>query len=433
MKKNLILSLFVLLILFLFPFSAGAVDFFLLTNNFFAFEKQGEDKTSYEYQSNLLVGIEYFFNDSWDIYLSAGYTFGWKGISAYVPERLRTEYTTALSNVPELQRAEFTWLNSDMVLRFGRINYSDPLGIIASGLFDGFQYSHSSIAGTFSIGAWYTGFLYKKTSYIVMNDNDLTAFNKTLDYEDFIDTYFASRRLLMSLDWHHPSIAELFQLSAAVTAQLDLPKDIETEKFHSQYISIKAIVPFKSFDFELGGILETSQKIASDVDAENGIALAGIINIFYKLPTKFSSSLSLSGRFATGSRNNLKAFVPLSNRFYGDIFKIRMPGSSLINLNYTVLFTPKIGMSFGVSHFLRHDLESYTAYPLKTDENKILMEDHKNGRSLGTEFYTRFVWNTSSDSQINLGGGVFLPVLGNAAPNTKPLWLAEITMFFAAF
>jgi len=443
MKKNYLLL--ILLLLFMFPSAAGAVDFFLITNQSFSVEEQGREKTSYEYLSNLLVGIEYYFNDFWDLYLSAGFTFGWKGISPYPIEHSRNELSKELTYVPELLRTEFTRLNKNMVFRFGRINYSDPLGIIASGLFDGFQFSHSSIAGNFSIGAWYTGFLYKKTSYIVMNDRDLIEFNKTLDYGNFVDTYFSPRRLLMSLDWYHPSIADFFKLSAAVTAQIDFPKNakqddkqeassnITNEKFHSQYLTLKAIIPIKSFDFELGGSIETSQKILPDVNTENGIALAGIVNIFYKIPTKFDSSLSLTSRFATGDKNNVNAFIPLSNRFYGDIFKTRMSGSSLISLAYTARFITDIGMTFGVSHFLRHDLVSYTAYPFKTDDNKSLKDEYRSGRSMGTEIFTKFVWNTAIDSQIILGGGVFLPVLGNAAKNAKPLWSVEIAMVFAAF
>ncbi|MCL2210545.1 MAG: hypothetical protein FWB95_01335 [Treponema sp.] len=408
MKKYLLLSLIIIL-----PAAINAADFSLLTNQYIAVEKKGEGELSFEYQANILPGFGHIFNDSCDIYLSVGITLGWKNEFTWVPELLRTE---------------FTWLNNNMVLRFGRINYSDPLGLIASGLFDGLQFSHTSMAGTFSIGAWYTGFLYKKTSYIVMNDRDLTAFNIPFNHKKFMDTYFSSRRLLMSLDWRHPSIADLFQLNAVVTAQIDLPKtepDAKTEKFHSQYYTLKAVVPIKSIDIELGGSLETSQNIKPDVNTENGIALAGIINIFYKLPVKFSSSISLTGRFATGEADNLSAFIPLSNKFYGNIFKIRMPGSSLISLGYTARFVPEFGMSFTVSHFLRHDLVSYTAYPLETESTK--------KRSLGTEFAAKFVWSPFSDLQFNLGGGVFLPVLGNAAPNAKPLWLCEFTLAFAIY
>jgi len=408
MKKYLILSLIIFL-----PVAANAADFSLLTSQYIAAEKKGEDELSFEYQANVLPGFARIFNDSCGIYASAGITLGWKD-----------EFTWA----PELLRTEFTWLNNNMTFRFGRINYSDPLGLTVSGLFDGLQFSHTSTAGTFSIGAWYTGFLYKKTSYIVMNERDLKAFNVPFNHEEFMDTYFSSRRLLMSFDWRHPSIADLFQLSAAVTAQIDLPKsepDTMTEKFHSQYYTLKAVVPIKSIDIELGGSLETSQKIKPDVDTENGIAFAGIINIFYKLPSKFSSGLSLTCRFASGEADKLSAYVPLSNRFYGNIFKIRMPGSSLINFGYTALFVPQFGVSFAVSHFLRHDLVSYTAYPLETESTK--------KRSLGTEFVTRLVWSPFSDLQFNLGGGVFLPILGNAAPTAKPLWLGEFTLTFAVY
>jgi len=405
--------LFLLLIILLPAASVIAADFSLLTNQYFAYEKQGEDEAGFEYQANFLPGFSHIFNESCEIYISAAVMLGWKKEFKWSPELLRTE---------------FTWMNDSSVFRLGRVNYSDPLGIVASGLFDGLQFSHSSKAGTFSIGAWYTGFLYKKTSYIVMNENDLMSFNVPFNHEEFADTYFSPRRLFASFDWRHPSIADLFQLSAAVTAQFDLPQknqDKDAEKYHSQYFTIKAVFPVRAFDFEFGGSIEISQKTAPETDIKNDIALAGIINIFFKLPAKFDSSLSLTSRFSTGNTDNIKAFTPLSNRFYGDIFKMRMPGSSLISLNYTARFIPEFGMSFGASHFLRHDTESYKAYPLENESTK--------KRSLGTEFFARLVWSPFTDLQFNLGGGVFLPVLGNAAPKEKPLWLAELTIAFAIF
>ena len=415
MKKYLFIAL-----IFLLPFAAvSAAEFSLLTSQYFAAEKQGENDTGFEYQANILPGFAHIFNESCDVYLSAGITLGWKEEFKWTPELLRTE---------------FSWQNSSMSFRLGRINYSDPLGLIASGLFDGLQFSHSSIAGTFSIGAWYTGFLYKKTSYIVMNERDLVSFNVPFNPEKFSDTYFASRRLLASLDWWHPSIAGLFQLRAAVTAQFDLPnaeKNSKTEKYNSQYYTVKAVIPVKNIDIELGGSVETSQYTASD--AKVNAALAGIANVFFKIPTKFSSSISLTSRFATGSKEKIKAFTPITNRFYGDIHKMRMPGSSLLGLSYTARFTPEFGMSFGASHFLRHDNTSYLGYPFKTDENNVIKKEYKNGRSIGTEFTTRLVWSPFTDLQFNLGGGVFLPVLGNAAAKEKPLWVAELTLVFALF
>ena len=429
-----------LFLIILFSHAVFAADFSLLTSQYFAVDKQGEDETGFEYQANILPGFAHILNDSCDIYASAGVALTWKKTAE-----------NPFSWAPELLRTEFTWMNSNMVFRFGRGNYSDPLGLAVSGLFDGMQFSHSSIAGTFSIGAWYTGFLYKKTSYIVMDKQDLISFNTAFNHESFMDTYFAPRRLLMSLDWEHPSIADMFQLKAAVTAQIDLPQrerndaesnmelNIIDEKFHSEYFTVKAVIPVKNIDIELGGVLELLQKSESgvsdtvDAAAKNDAALAGIVNIFYKLPSKFSSSLSLTGRFATGDKNKIKAFIPLSNRFYGDIHKMRMPGSSLLSLGYTARFTPKFGMSAGASHFLRHDNTSYLGYPFETDENNALIKEHKNGRSIGTEFSARLVWSLFSDLQLNLGGGVFLPVLGDAAPGVKPLYLAEITLAFAFY
>jgi len=41
------------------------------------------------------------------------------------------------------------------------------------------------------------------------------------------------------------------------------------------------------------------------------------------------------------------------------------------------------------------------------------------------------LWSPASDLQINLGGGIFLPSLGNVAPNEKNFWRIEINAIFS--
>jgi len=52
---------------------------------------------------------------------------------------------------------------------------------------------------------------------------------------------------------------------------------------------------------------------------------------------------------------------------------------------------------------------------------------------MGNEFSARFFWNPFSDLQMNIGAGIFLPGLGNAAPKADPLWRAEIGLILSLY
>jgi len=416
MKKIFITLLLILQTMFVFPFISGAADFSFAINQYAGIDGQGKEKKdiNFDYQANFIPGFSHYFNDSCEIFLSAGIMLGWE-------EKFKW--------VPELLRAEFSWHKNNLGIRVGRINYADPIGIIASGLFDGMSFSYTSMIGTISLGAWYTGLLYKKTANISMNSRDYNSYVTPFDYNDFKNTYFASRRLLASFDWEHPSIGNFMRLKAAVTAQVDLSPKNE-EKYHSQYFTFKAVIPIKLFDFEFGGSVGLAQKKgAADAKPDNketGVSLLGNFGVLCRLPSVYNSYISLTGSYLSGKMDNLMVFKPLSNKSYGNILKIKLLGISLLSLDYTAQFIPAIGFGVGASLFIRNDLDTFKAYPVNAENNE--------GNFLGTEFYTRLVWSPFTDLQFNLGGGIFLPALGNAAaPKEKPLWLAEISINFALY
>ena len=419
MRCKLSFFIFLLPLMFLQLFSLDAADFGLVTSQYAGIDNKKNKDANFEYEANILPRLSFLLGNSGDLFLSAGITLG---MSADNQPSANKFYW-----IPELLRTEFSWRQNGMGIRLGRINYADPLGFIATGLFDGIQFSYYSTAGIFSAGAWYTGLLYRKNAYITMTETDQAAYGASVDYNDFnrfSDTYFASRRLLASLDWEHPSIAQLLNLKAAVTAQFDLTGNKE-DTYHSQYITIKASVPVNSFTFELGGSLEIAEMDVAEVKDTN-IAFAGDMGIYWMLPTGFDSLLALTGHFLGGNTAGIMgAFVPLSNRFYGDILKAKLSGLSLLGLNYTMRFTSALVTGLSVSHFIRNDLVTYKAYPVKNKDN--------GGRFLGTEFFARLVWGPFSDLQLSCGGGVFLPVMGNAAPDEKPQWSVELAVILALY
>jgi len=397
----------ILPLMFLLSAVLDAADFSLITNQYAEAGNQdtGESKFN-EYRMDILPSFSFLFGDMGDFTLSAKISFG----------QLDEFFWT-----PELQRTEFSWRWGSMGFRAGRMNYADPLGFIAAGLFDGVQFEYNSRAGIFSAGVWYTGLLYKKTAYIIMKPEEQTAFNVPVDLAD-LDTYFASRRLLASLDWEHLSVAQLLHLNAAITAQVDL-SDSE-EKYNSQYVTLKAIIPIKSFTFELGGSFETTETEKENVT----VGFAGDLGIFWKLPSGFNSRLSLTGSFSSGeTRSIMKNFVPLTNKFYGDILKLKFMGVTILGMSYSALFVPSFGIAFNASHFVRNDLVTYTGYPLNPEKKDTY------GIFLGTEFFAQLVWSPFSDLQINLEGGIFFPSLGNAAPDEKPRWRADLLAVLALY
>jgi len=406
MKKMRCFCLFLFAILIL-PASLGAFDFGLITNQYAGYYNQDDGESVFEYRGDVLPSFSGLIGDSGDFLVSLGLTFGVKDEFYFVPELLRTE-------------VNFRFDNS--AIRAGRIYYSDPIGFIAGGLFDGVQFSHNSSAGIFGVGVWYTGLLYKETANITMTDNDAKIYSAKFDFGDFVNTYFAPDRLLASFDWEHPSIAELFSLKAAVTGQFDLSGADVT--LHTQYLTLKASLPVKSLLFELGGSLELLQTVLAD-DNKFTMAFAGDFGVFWTLPLSFHSRLSLTGHIAGGRVDDfIGAFVPVSTKVYGSVFQPKLSALSIFTLNYTARLGQTIGASLSASCFIRNDLGTHVSYPVSANSE---------GYFLGTEFFARIVWSPVSDLQVNVGGGAFLPALGDAGPDEQALWRAEITVTLAIY
>jgi len=405
MKKTRCIFFPVLMLLL--PVSLFAFDFGLITNQYAGYGYSGGDENYFQYQADILPRFSSLIGDSGEFIISAGMTLGVEDGFYYVPELLRTEISLRFGNG---------------AIKAGRISYTDPLTFIASGLFDGVQFSHYSKAGIFSVGAWYTGLLFKKTANITMTAGDWAKYDSALDYGDFFNTYFAPPRLLASLDWEHPSVAELFSLKAAITGQIDLSDG--NEKYHSQYLTLKAGIPVKSFLFELGGSLEAAQTAWED-ETQFTMAFAWDLGIFWTLPASFNSRLSLTGRFAGGRVDDfMGAFVPVTTKVFGDVLQAKLSGLSVLGLNYTARVNRILGTSLTASCFIRNDLGTYDGYPVIAEEN--------DGYFLGTEFFARLVWSPVSDIQLNFGGGAFLPSLGDVS-DEKARWRIELTAVLAIY
>jgi len=342
------------------------------------------------------------------LYISAGVTAEYKKDTlGYIPELLRTELA-------------YRWDGGEV--KAGRIYYTDPFGFVAQGLFDGARLTLNLGGASLGVGAWYTGYLYKKNANITMTGQELVSYNTEPDYDnfpniyfgDFWDTYFAPRRLLAALDWEHPALAEWIRLKASLIGQMDLSGS--ESLYHSQYLALKAGIPVHRFIFELGGCFELAEA------AERyQIAFAGELGIAWAPPLKIPNRLMLLGRYAGGTVDDtITAFVPITTEFQGDVLKAKFSGLSMVRLEYMI--RPHRSFSFGVrnSYFVLNDLGSYQGLPLESE-----------GYFLGDEVYGFLTWNPFSDLQIRGGGGAFLPFLGDADPKGDILWRAELAMSFS--
>jgi hypothetical protein len=330
------------------------------------------------------------------------------------------------SAIPELLRTEFSARFNDLEIKLGRTQYADPLGFIADGLFDGAQLLiDSEKLGTFRLGTWYTGLLNKKRINITMTDEEFESFHTETDFSDFANTYFAPRRLIVSLDWEHPGLGEIVRAKAAFISQSGLSKN----GLHSQYLAAKFTVPVKAFVFDLGGCLELIENAPYNGASlqEIGFGLAGEIGVSCNLSNSdrmpgFEDKLSFTGRFSSGiaADSAVVAFLPVTTAKQGYVLKAKLSGLSMLLVDYLARLHESFSAGISSSYFIRSDL---TAFQNFSGE----------GYFLGNEFFGRLIWSPVSDVQLNLGGGVFLPSLGNVSPRSDPLWRVELNVITALY
>jgi len=376
--------------------SLWAVDFGLIFDQTPALSGSGND-TTFEYQGILIPRFSALLGDNGRLYISAG-------------ANLQNDPWNV---VPELLRTEFSWRFSSADLKLGRIQYSDPLGFIANGLFDGLQFSLDTAAGSFSAGAWYTGLLYKKRVNITMTGEELASYGTALDYSDFANTYFASRRIIAALGWEHPGLKEILRVKLALLGQFDL----DATDLHSQYAAGMISMPLGNFIFDLGGSLEFLEN-----SSDFGIGLAGELGIAWLLPTKLEDRLLFLGRFSSGviEDSSMTAFLPITTSNQGDVLKAKLSGLSMLRLEYLARLFQTFSAGISSSYFILSDKGTFTTVG-------------NNGYFLGNEFYGKLMWSPVSDIQVNFGGGVFLPRLGNAAPDANLLWRIDLNVILSLY
>ena len=343
--------------------------------------------------------------------------------SLYISAGMTVEYLNKETFfIPELLHTELAWRFGDnKELKLGRIPYTDPLGFIAAGLFDGAMFTLDTNAGAFGAGLWYTGLLYKRSADITVTSDDLVSYYNPLDYTDFTGTYFAPRRLIAALDWNNPYLTERLRLKTTLIGQFELTEN--GERCNSQYLVLKAGIPAGSFVFDLGGAFELAQ-----VSGETKVSLAVDLGIGWMLPTPLKDRLMFTGRLTNGTVEDsvFTAFVPVTAVSQGDILRAKLSGLSMLRLDYTAQLNGTFSFNIADSYFIASDFETYRGFPP-------VSSGEKDGYLLGNEFSGRLIWSPFSDLQLNLGGGIFLPSMGNSGSTSGALWRMELNAILAIF
>jgi hypothetical protein len=301
--------------------------------------------------------------------------------------------------LPELSRFSFTYrVGQRYSIEAGRIEYTDVLGQTASGLFDGLRFQADASVCSVSIGAFYTGFLYKETAKILMTENDAVGYAKPV--EDF-NSYCASKRIFAVGRLDIP-VMEYHNFFFELLAQFDM-NDNE-EKLNSQYAQavIEIFTP-KNMRISGGFVFETMENKDGDLTAAYG-ALAALET---EVPGSPNDSLKLTVKFSSGPQDEtFTGFAPLSSITQGMVFNGTFSGLWQAKINYAVRLLPSLFAETNASYFGR----TYS-------------DPDSDGNLYGGEIWASLAWQPVEDIRATLGGGVFLPGMGNAYPaGTGTMW-----------
>jgi hypothetical protein len=310
----------------------------------------------------------------------------------------------------EAGRTELVWQPLPaLFLEAGRIRFEEPSGLTASGLFDGVRGNLTAGRVRFVFDALYTGFLYKGTAKIVMNDADAERYALPPDYTDS-GTYFASRRVLLSAGVEFPDLTRRSALTLNGLAQFDVNDNGGSSFLHSQYFSaVYACMPLETLRFVGRAVAALAEQDAEDPFA----CFAASGGIEWEVPgTAIQDMVQTEVRWASGKVNkHIGTFIPVKGTAQGEIFTPRLSALMTAKGTYTARLHRTFSVQAGGTYFLRTDGETVSAaeYPASSS------------RALGGELYGSLVWAPVSDLMARVGGGAFFPRWGNVFKSGTPV------------
>jgi len=380
--------------------SLGALDFGMVLGQTALF-KGVIDKDTEEfvletgYAATLTPRLSFSIGNSMELFFAA---------------RLNYDYVEAPYLVPELLRAEFLYHTDRARLAVGRMQYTAPFEYVADSSFDGVRADTATMWGNFYYGLWFTGLLYKKSANIIITDDDAFNYMTPVDYGNFVDTYFASRRLVSAFGWENPAVAGIINAKAAIAGQYDLNNLFgrDTSYMSSLYFMGRFTVPFGNFSFELGGLYQIAVS-----DLETGSGFTWDVSVNYYLHTKFPTRFTFSGYFSLDDgRDTLPNLVPINTKTFGMIADASPSGIAAFSFDYAVRINSAVSVSAGTMYYVRSSVL-----------NAASQAGINSFRLIENEIYAQAVWSPLSDFQMSLGGGLDI--------SSDPKWKIKLGMILA--
>jgi hypothetical protein len=342
------------------------------------------------------------FTETIDVYVSGKMTFDYeeKGDprQSYFFEAERTELN--LRPAPGLY------------LGLGRRRFRDPAGLVASGLFDGAGGSVKLGTSRLSLGAYYTGLLYKETAKIILTPGDLERYEKPPDSEG-LTGYFASRRVLLALTGEFPDLTSRTGLSVQALAQIDVNGD--SDNLNTHYLELRFTAePADPLHLNVGGIGELVQ----GPDELQG-SMAAFAGADWEVPGTLTDMLSAEFLWTSGrSGEKICAFTPVSGQNAGRVFDGGIGALLRTGLSYRMRPAAGFSVEAGAAYFIRTDLETLWDSELDGDSTS---------RLLGGELYGSLIWAPDPAFRLSAGGGAFFPGWGGAYREGAPVkWKANV-------
>jgi hypothetical protein len=306
-------------------------------------------------------------------------------------------------------------------LETGRVYFQDPLGIIAAGLFDGLNGSVVLGKARLSMGAFYTGFLYKETSRIIMTADDLIAYAVPFDYDD-MNNYFASRRVLVTMGTDLSDLTPRSSLTVNVLGQFDMnPETVGAEsRLHTQYLSTQyTFLPLDIFTLTGTVVAGLAENQMGDLSAQ--FALAGAYA--WDVPGALWDMMQGEVRWSSGAGNEgIIAFAPVTSATQGQVFKPKLSGLMTIKEKYTARLHRTFSAALEGTYFIRTDGETLTGAEFPPSSSRLM----------GGEVYGNLLWAPTEELMLTLGSGAFFPGIGDVFEADAPVrWRVTAGLSFS--
>jgi hypothetical protein len=384
LRTGLLKKIFLYLILIP-AINAFAADFGLVLAPQAEYASDGEGTPNVEeagFTGSLMPWVSAAPGEKTSLYLSGKLTF------EYVGKNRAWERPP----VVELERTELNFRPvSALYLSLGRQRYRDSGGMIAAGFFDGISAAAGFSRTRLFLGAFYTGLLYKKAAEILMTEGDRERYARNLDYGN-LETYFASRRILVPLGLEFPDLGPRLSLALNLLAQFDVN---DSSPLHGQYLEILLgfEAPLRVTLTGIGAAVESAGKLK--------LNFAGALGVDWDFPGSLTDMLHGELRWGSGAINEtIIPFIPLNGISQGTVFTPTLTGLMNARFSYMLRLHETVSLSAETLVFWRTDLETF-----KDPELKEVSAE----RFLGTEVYGSVVWAAQSALRFSLGGGAFFP------------------------